>query len=64
MTMPCDADIYDDLIARRVHTSDAEKFAEICPCPCNGAGWGMIWYVFSSIGISKFVLGNKQGVFD
>ncbi|KAG8096508.1 hypothetical protein GUJ93_ZPchr0013g36597 [Zizania palustris] len=35
-------DIYDDLISRRVHSSDAEKFAEICPCPCNGAAWGVI----------------------
>ena len=40
----CDiADIYDDLISRRVHSSDAEKFAEVCPCPCNGVGWGVIW---------------------
>ena len=38
-----DTDIYDDLISRRVHSSDAEKFAEVCPCPCNGAGWGVIW---------------------
>ncbi|KAL5726095.1 hypothetical protein ACHQM5_009165 [Ranunculus cassubicifolius] len=36
-------DIYDDLISRRVNSSDAEKFAEICPCPCNGAAWGVIW---------------------
>ncbi|GJX33996.1 hypothetical protein Tco_0245553 [Tanacetum coccineum] len=36
-------DIYDDLISRRVNSSDAEKFAEICPCPCNGVGWGVIW---------------------
>jgi hypothetical protein len=36
-------DIYDDLISRRVHSSDAEKFAEICPCPCNGFAWGVIW---------------------
>nr|AFK33799.1 unknown [Lotus japonicus] len=35
-------DIYDDLISRRVHSSDAEKFAEVCPCPCNGIGWGVI----------------------
>lgn len=35
-------DIYDDLISRRVNSSDAEKFAEICPC-CNGVGWGVIW---------------------
>ncbi|KAG5527928.1 hypothetical protein RHGRI_028754 [Rhododendron griersonianum] len=33
-------DIYDDLISRRVNSSDAEKFAEVCPCPCNGAAWG------------------------
>lgn len=38
-------DIYDDLISRRVNSSDAEKFAEICPCPCTGVGWGMIWLV-------------------
>ncbi|EXB56903.1 hypothetical protein L484_019948 [Morus notabilis] len=37
-------DIYDDLISRRVHSSDAEKFAEVCPCPCNGVGWGVIWW--------------------
>ncbi|KAL5189115.1 hypothetical protein HKD37_05G014411 [Glycine soja] len=36
-------DIYDDLISRRVHSSDAEKFAEVCPCPCTGVGWGVIW---------------------
>ncbi|VAH89499.1 unnamed protein product [Triticum turgidum subsp. durum] len=36
-------DIYDDTISRRVNSSDAEKFAEICPCPCNGVGWGVIW---------------------
>ncbi|KAF8390115.1 hypothetical protein HHK36_024637 [Tetracentron sinense] len=40
-------DIYDDLISRRVHTSDAEKFAELCPCPCNGVGWGVIWGLIS-----------------
>ncbi|XP_024044165.1 uncharacterized protein LOC18047400 [Citrus clementina] len=40
-------DIYDDLISRRVHSSDAEKFAEVCPCPCNGIGWGIIWGLIS-----------------
>ncbi|GLT48897.1 hypothetical protein SLA2020_224870 [Shorea laevis] len=39
--------IYDHLISRRVHSSDAEKFAEICPCPCNGVGWGAIWGLIS-----------------
>nr|GEW65007.1 hypothetical protein CTI12_AA197940 [Tanacetum cinerariifolium] len=42
-------DIYDDLISRRVNSSDAEKFAEICPCPCNGVGWGVIWGMISFI---------------
>ncbi|KAJ6831186.1 uncharacterized protein M6B38_350740 [Iris pallida] len=42
-------DIYDDLISRRVNSSDAEKFAEVCPCPCNGVGWGMIWGLISFI---------------
>ncbi|EFJ11806.1 hypothetical protein SELMODRAFT_105153 [Selaginella moellendorffii] len=37
-------DIYDDLISRRVNTSDAEKFSEVCVCcPCNGLAWGVIW---------------------
>ncbi|KAJ8761225.1 hypothetical protein K2173_001281 [Erythroxylum novogranatense] len=40
-------DIYDDLISRRVHSSDAEKFAEVCPCPCNGPSWGVIWGMIS-----------------
>lgn len=40
-------DIYDDLISRRVNSSDAEKFAEVCPCPCNGVAWGFIWGVIS-----------------
>ena len=44
-----DADIYDDLISRRVNSSDAEKFAEVCPCPCNGVGWGVIWWAFYPI---------------
>ncbi|KAE8681511.1 B120-like protein [Hibiscus syriacus] len=42
-------DIYDDLISRRVHCSDAEKFAEVCPCPCNGVGWGVIWGLISLV---------------
>lgn len=40
-------DIYDDLISRRVNSSDAEKFAEVCPCPCNGVAWGVIWGLIS-----------------
>ncbi|XP_057251100.1 uncharacterized protein LOC104893577 isoform X2 [Beta vulgaris subsp. vulgaris] len=40
-------DIYGDLISRREHTSDAEKFAEECPCLCNGVGWGIVWGIIS-----------------
>ncbi|KAL7131807.1 hypothetical protein ABFS83_12G029900 [Erythranthe nasuta] len=42
-------DIYDDLISRRVNSSDAEKFAELCPCPCNGLAWGVIWGMISFV---------------
>ncbi|XP_030461185.1 uncharacterized protein LOC115681392 isoform X1 [Syzygium oleosum] len=42
-------DIYDDLISRRINSSDAEKFAEVCPCPCNGVAWGFIWGMISFI---------------
>ncbi|KAF9684123.1 hypothetical protein SADUNF_Sadunf04G0085100 [Salix dunnii] len=48
-------DIYDDLISRRVHTSDAEKFAELCPCPCTGVGWGVIWGVISFLFLSASI---------
>ncbi|KAI4388954.1 hypothetical protein MLD38_001237 [Melastoma candidum] len=40
-------DIYDDLISRRINSSDAEKFAEVCPCPCGGSAWGVIWGMIS-----------------
>ncbi|XP_048443670.1 uncharacterized protein LOC103950639 isoform X1 [Pyrus x bretschneideri] len=39
-------DIYDDLISRRINTSDAERFADECPC-CTGCGWGVIWAFIS-----------------
>ncbi|KAG6385896.1 hypothetical protein SASPL_154779 [Salvia splendens] len=48
-------DIYDDLISRRVNSSDAEKFAELCPCPCNGAAWGVIWGMISFIFLSASI---------
>ncbi|RWW35114.1 hypothetical protein GW17_00000080, partial [Ensete ventricosum] len=39
--------IYDDLISRRVHSSDAKKFAEVCPCPCTGVARGVVWGLIS-----------------
>ncbi|KAJ8479815.1 hypothetical protein OPV22_023542 [Ensete ventricosum] len=41
----CIDDIYDDLISRRVHSSDAKKFAEVCPCPCTGVARGVVWFL-------------------
>ncbi|GMH03954.1 hypothetical protein Nepgr_005793 [Nepenthes gracilis] len=48
-------DIYDDLISRREHSSDAEKFAEECPCLCNGVGWGVVWGFISLLFLSSAV---------
>ncbi|XP_025984320.1 uncharacterized protein [Glycine max] len=36
-------------LVHRVHSSDAEKFAEVCPCPCTGVGWGVIWGLISFV---------------
>eukprot|EP00897_Mesotaenium_endlicherianum_P006180 jgi/Mesen1/5590/ME000281S04649 len=47
-------DIYDDLISRRVNTSDAEVFAQSCMCPCNGTAWGVLWGIISL----AFLLGS------
>ncbi|KAL1536923.1 hypothetical protein AAHA92_29497 [Salvia divinorum] len=47
-------DTYDDLISRRVHSSDAEKFAELCPC-CTGVGWGVIWGMISLLFLSASI---------
>ncbi|KAI4324652.1 hypothetical protein MLD38_030121 [Melastoma candidum] len=45
-------DIHDDVISNRVHSSDAEKFAEVCPCPCNGPSWVAIWGLISLLFLS------------
>ncbi|KAK9926320.1 hypothetical protein M0R45_023558 [Rubus argutus] len=57
-------DIYDDLISRRINSSDAEKFAEECPC-CTGCGWGVIWgilsfvYLCGAVYLALVVLANQ-----
>eukprot|EP00270_Netrium_digitus_P018173 TRINITY_DN6865_c0_g1_i1.p1 TRINITY_DN6865_c0_g1~~TRINITY_DN6865_c0_g1_i1.p1 ORF type:complete len:157 (-),score=19.97 TRINITY_DN6865_c0_g1_i1:134-538(-) len=41
-------DIYDDLISRRVNSSDAEMFAQQFPIPCcTGLCWGILWGIMS-----------------
>ncbi|KAH9778729.1 hypothetical protein KPL71_007441 [Citrus sinensis] len=39
--------VMNSLFSVLVHSSDAEKFAEVCPCPCNGIRWGIIWGLIS-----------------
>ncbi|URE44097.1 hypothetical protein MUK42_25457 [Musa troglodytarum] len=54
-------DMYDDLISRRVHSSDAEKFAEVCPCPCNGVAWELsLWREY---GRYLSLMATRQGVY-
>lgn len=37
-------DVIDDTIARKVNTSDASAFADICGC-CPSRVWGVIWLI-------------------
>ncbi|EIM90241.1 uncharacterized protein STEHIDRAFT_119283 [Stereum hirsutum FP-91666 SS1] len=41
-------DVIDDTIARKVNTSDASAFAEICGC-CPSQVWGVIWLVIAFV---------------
>ena len=48
-------DTVEDLVARKVHNSDASKFAEICRC-CPAQGWGVLWTGISLLFIGGAVL--------
>jgi len=37
-------DVIDDTIARKVNSSDASAFAQICGC-CPSQVWGVIWLI-------------------
>ncbi|KAI0045139.1 hypothetical protein FA95DRAFT_1495908 [Auriscalpium vulgare] len=39
-------DVIDDTIARKVNTSDASAFADICGC-CPSQVWGVIWLIIA-----------------
>jgi len=41
-------DVIDDTIRRKVNTSDASAFAEICGC-CPSRVWGVIWLIIAFI---------------
>ncbi|KAF8590499.1 hypothetical protein K439DRAFT_1627777 [Ramaria rubella] len=41
-------DVIDDTIARKVNSSDASAFAEICGC-CPSQVWGVIWLIIAFV---------------
>ncbi|KZS98844.1 hypothetical protein SISNIDRAFT_421220 [Sistotremastrum niveocremeum HHB9708] len=56
-------DVIDDTISRKVNTSDAAVFAEICGC-CPSQIWGVIWliiaFVFFAAGVLVGLVAFKQ----
>jgi len=56
-------DVIDDTIARKVNTSDASLFADICGC-CPSKVWGVIWLVqaliFFALGVIVGLVAFKQ----
>ena len=48
-------DTIDDTIKRKVNTSDASVFAEICGC-CPSQVWGVIWLIIAFIFFAAGVL--------
>ncbi|KAF8328866.1 peptidase M50B-like-domain-containing protein [Cantharellus anzutake] len=48
-------DVIDDTIARKVNTSDASHFADICGC-CPSRVWGVIWLIQALIFMAGGIL--------
>ncbi|KIK03967.1 hypothetical protein K443DRAFT_676288 [Laccaria amethystina LaAM-08-1] len=59
----CLWDVIDDTIARKVNTSDASAFAEICGC-CPSRVWGVIWLIqaliFFAVGVIVGLVAFKE----
>jgi len=51
----CLWDVIDDTIARKVNSSDASHFAEICGC-CPSQVWGVIWLIVALIFMAGGIL--------
>ncbi|KAI8985955.1 peptidase M50B-like-domain-containing protein [Pilobolus umbonatus] len=45
----CLWDILDDLVFRKVHESDASKFAKLCGCGMSSRIWGVFWFIISLV---------------
>jgi len=56
-------DVIDDTIRRKVNTSDASAFADICGC-CPSRVWGVIWliiaFIFFGLGIIVGLVAFKE----
>jgi len=56
-------DVIDDTVARKVNSSDASAFAEICGC-CPSQVWGAIWliqaFIFFALGVIVGLVAFKQ----
>ncbi|KAF5349503.1 hypothetical protein D9756_009006 [Leucocoprinus leucothites] len=56
-------DVIDDTIARKVNTSDASVFADICGC-CPARVWGVIWLIqaiiFFALGVIVGLVAFKE----
>jgi len=61
--MYCLWDVIDDTIARKVNTSDAAVYAEMCGC-CPSQVWGVIWliqaFIFFVAGVLVGLVAFKQ----
>ncbi|KAI9313116.1 peptidase M50B-like-domain-containing protein [Dichotomocladium elegans] len=55
----CLWDIMDDLVFRKVHESDASKFAKMCGSCMSSRVWGFLWFIVS---LCFFVIGILIGL--
>ncbi|KDQ59675.1 hypothetical protein JAAARDRAFT_33248 [Jaapia argillacea MUCL 33604] len=56
-------DVIDDTIARKINSSDASAFADICGC-CPSQVWGVLWliiaFIFFALGIIVGLVAFKE----
>lgn len=56
-------DVVDDTVRRKVNTSDASAFADLCGC-CPSRVWGVIWliiaFIFFGLGIIVGIIAFKE----
>ncbi|RCH88057.1 hypothetical protein CU098_003391 [Rhizopus stolonifer] len=55
----CLWDILDDLVFRKLHESDASKFAQVCGSCMSSRVWGVFWFIIS---LAFFIAGILVGL--